>query len=121
MGNFRSPHASARPSTTTAQDWIALNYTTDNPVENMTRISGLSSRTFKRRFAAATGYAPLDYVQSLRIEEAKQMLETSDLAIDAIAAEVGYAEPAAFRRMFKRATSIAPLQYRQRFRRFGDG
>jgi transcriptional regulator GlxA family with amidase domain len=105
---------------TAAQDWIALNYTTENPVENMTRVSGLSSRTFKRRFAAATGYAPLDYVQSLRIEEAKQMLETSDLSIDAIAAEVGYSEPAAFRRLFKRATSIAPLQYRQRFRRIAE-
>ena len=74
-------------------------------------------RTFKRRFQAATGYAPLDYVQSLRIEEAKQMLETTDDAIDAIAGEVGYTEPAAFRRVFKRAVGIAPLQYRQRFRR----
>jgi transcriptional regulator GlxA family with amidase domain len=49
------------------------------------------------------------------MEEAKQMLEASDTAIDAIAEEVGYAEPAAFRRLFKRSTGIAPLQYRQRF------
>lgn len=81
----------------------------------MTRISGLTSRTFKRRFEAATGYSPLDYVQSLRIEEAKQMLEASDKAIDDIAEDVGYVEPAAFRRLFKRATSLSPLQYRQRF------
>jgi transcriptional regulator GlxA family with amidase domain len=99
-----------------AQVWIADNYGQANPVAGMTRISGLSDRTFKRRFQAATGYAPLDYVQSLRIEEAKQMLEASDAPIDAIAAEVGYGEPAAFRPVFKRATGIAPLQYRQRFR-----
>ena len=100
-----------------AQVWIAENYACDNPVSEMTRVSGLTSRTFKRRFQAATGYAPLDYAQSLRIEEAKQMLETGDAAIDAVAEEVGYAEPAAFRRVFKRATGISPLQYRQRFRR----
>ena len=99
-----------------AQDWIAANYAGANPVTEMTRVAGLTPRTFKRRFEAATGYSPLDYVQSLRVEEAKQMLETSDLGIDAIAGEVGYAEPAAFRRVFKRATAIAPLQYRQRFR-----
>jgi transcriptional regulator GlxA family with amidase domain len=99
-----------------AQVWIAENYAVDNPVSEMTRVSGLTPRTFKRRFQAATGYAPLDYVQSLRIEEAKQMLETGDAPIDAVAGEAGYTEPAAFRRIFKRATGISPLQYRQRFR-----
>ena len=99
-----------------AQVWIADNYTCDNPVAEMARVSGLTPRTFKRRFEAATGYAPLDYVQSLRIEEAKQMLETTGAPIEAIAEEVGYSEPAAFRRIFKRATGISPLQYRQRFR-----
>lgn len=69
-----------------------------------------------RRFKAATGYLPLDYVQSLRIEEAKQMLETTDALIDSIAEEVGYHEPAAFRRLFKRATGIAPNQHRQHSR-----
>jgi transcriptional regulator GlxA family with amidase domain len=100
---------------TAAQVWIADNYAAPNPVAGMTTASGLAVRTFKRRFEAATGYTPLDYVQSLRMEEAKQMLEASDTAIDAVAEEVGYAEPAAFRRLFKRSTGIAPLQYRQRF------
>jgi transcriptional regulator GlxA family with amidase domain len=99
-----------------AQVWIADNYAAPNPVAGMTVASGLSVRTFKRRFEAASGYSPLDYVQSLRMEEAKQMLEASDTAIEAIAEDVGYAEPAAFRRLFKRSTGISPLQYRQRFR-----
>lgn len=100
----------------TAQVWIADNYASPNPVAGMTTASGLAARTFKRRFEAATGYAPLDYVLSLRMEEAKQMLEASDTAIEDVAAEVGYNEPAAFRRLFKRSTGITPLQYRQRFR-----
>lgn len=82
----------------------------------MTAASGLSTRTFKRRFQAATGYSPLEYTQSLRIEEAKQMLEATDDPIDHIATEAGYVEPASFRRLFKRSTGISPLQYRQRFR-----
>jgi transcriptional regulator GlxA family with amidase domain len=100
-----------------AQGWIAGNYTVREPVEAMARQAGLAARTFARRFRAATGYAPLDYVQTLRIEEAKQLLETSETAIDAIAAEVGYEDPASFRRLFKRTTGITPHDYRRRFRR----
>jgi transcriptional regulator GlxA family with amidase domain len=99
-----------------AQTWIADHYAEANPVAGMTAASGLAPRTFKRRFEAATGYAPLDYVLSLRIEEAKQMLETTDAPIDDVAAEVGYAEAAAFRRIFRRTTGISPHEYRKRFR-----
>ncbi len=103
-----------------SQTWIADNYALANPVARMAEISGLTSRTFKRRFTNATGYAPLDYVQTLRIEEAKQMLETSDDAIDEIAALVGYEDPNSFRRLFKRTTGITPNQYRMRFKMVGD-
>ncbi len=101
------------------QEWIADNYEVANPVERMAEKSGLSPRTFKRRFRSATGYAPLDYVQTLRIEEAKQMLETTDQAIDDIAELVGYMEPNSFRRLFKRTTGITPNQYRVRFQSIG--
>jgi transcriptional regulator GlxA family with amidase domain len=77
--------------------------------------SGLAPRTFKRRFRAATGYAPVEYVQALRLEEAKQVLETTDEPVDAIAATVGYDDPTFFRRLFKRRTGVTPSRYRQRF------
>lgn len=99
-----------------SQIWIADQYAVANPVARMAERSGLAPRTFKRRFATATGYKPLDYVQSLRIEEAKQMLETTDDAIDDIAALVGYDEANSFRRLFKRTTGITPHQYRVRFK-----
>lgn len=98
------------------QVWIANHYAVASPVARMAEQSGLASRTFKRRFANVTGYAPLDYVQSLRIEEAKQMLEATDDAIDDIASLVGYDEPNSFRRLFKRTTGITPHQYRVRFK-----
>lgn len=99
-----------------SQTWIAENYETANPVSRMAARSGLASRTFKRRFKSATGYAPLDYVQTLRIEEAKQMLETTDTAIDEVAASVGYEDSSSFRRLFKRTTGVSPNQYRLRFK-----
>lgn len=97
------------------QVWIAEHYALPNPVNRMVQHSGLASRTFKRRFNNATGYAPLDYVQTLRVEEAKQMLEAANDPIDAVAMSVGYDEPNSFRRLFKRTTGISPSQYRQRF------
>lgn len=102
-----------------SQTWIADHYALANPVARMAEKSGLTPRTFKRRFTNATGYAPLDYVQTLRVEEAKQMLETTDEAIDDIAALVGYEDGNSFRRLFKRTTGIAPNQYRMRFKMVG--
>lgn len=98
------------------QLWIADHYAEPAPVMRMVQQTGLPERTFKRRFKIATGYTPVDYVQALRIEEAKQMLETSDDGIENIAAEVGYEDSSFFRRIFKRQVGLSPAQYRRRFR-----
>ncbi len=97
------------------QEWIADNYGVASPVAELVRFSGLPERTFMRRFREATGMTPLDYVQALRIEEAKQMLETSDLAIEAVAAGVGYEDPSFFGRLFRRKVGMTLAQYRLRF------
>lgn len=98
------------------QSWLAENYERADVVSEVTRISCLPKRTFDRRFRATTGYSPLAYVQALRVEEAKQMLETGSEAIDAVGREVGYEDAASFRRLFRRMTGIAPGDYRRRFR-----
>ncbi len=97
------------------QRWIAMSYHEANPVARMTARSGLGERTFKRRFQAATGFSPMDYVQALRIEEAKQTLETDDTPIEEIARSLGYEDPAFFRRLFKKRTGVTPGRYRQRY------
>lgn len=101
------------------QAWIAAHYDAPNPVARMVQRSGLPERSFKRRFRSATGYTPIAYVQALRIEEAKQMLEAGDTGTDAVAAAVGYEDPAFFRRLFKRSAGLTPAQYRQRYRGVG--
>jgi AraC-like DNA-binding protein len=59
--------------------------------------------------------APLEYVHTLRLEEAKQMLEATDAPIETIASEIGYEDAGFFARLFRRAVGITPGQYRRRF------
>ncbi len=97
------------------QAWVAGHYDEPAPVAAMVALSGLPERSFKRRFRRATGMSPLEYVHTLRLEEAKQMLEAGPLAIDAIANEVGYEDASFFGRLFKRNVGLTPAQYRRRF------
>ena len=97
------------------QTWIAEHYNEQAPVAAMVRLSGLAERSFKRRFQQATGMAPLEYVHTLRLEEAKQLLESTDQPIEAIANEVGYEDAGFFSRLFRRNVNLTPAQYRKRF------
>lgn len=97
------------------QLWAASNYRSEAPVTQMVALSGLPERTFKRRFRQATAMSPLDYVHTLRLEEAKQLLEASELPVEAIAQEVGYQDSSFFGRLFKRKAALTPAQYRRRF------
>ena len=97
------------------QLWAADHYRSASPVAQMVEMSGLAERTFKRRFVLATGMSPLDYVHTLRLEEAKQMLEATPLPVEAIAVEVGYQDASFFGRLFKRQVHLSPAQYRRRF------
>jgi transcriptional regulator GlxA family with amidase domain len=99
------------------QAWLAEHYGGSNPVSTMIRLSGLPPTTFARRFKRATSHPPIDYVHTLRIEEAKEMLETGTHAVDEIGREVGYEDPASFRRLFKRKAGVTPSDYRRRFGR----
>ncbi len=98
-----------------AQDWVSTHFAVANPVEAMLKRSQLAERTFKRRFAAATGLTPLEYVQRLRIEDAKRRLERTGASVDDISWRVGYEDPAFFRRLFKRIAGLSPGAYRRRF------
>jgi transcriptional regulator GlxA family with amidase domain len=97
------------------QTWIADHYHEPSPVGAMVRLSGLPERSFKRRFQQATGLSPLEYVHTLRLEEAKHLLEAGDEPIEAIANAVGYEDAGFFSRLFRRKVNLTPAQYRRRF------
>ena len=100
---------------TRCQLWAAEHYREPSPVAAMTRISGLSERSFVRRFQQATGLSPLQYVHHVRLEEAKQLLEATDDPVEAVAEQVGYEDAGYFARLFKREVNLTPAQYRRRF------
>lgn len=97
------------------QAWIAEHYDQPSPVAAMALRSGLTGRSFKRRFARATGMSPLQYVQNLRLEEAKHLLETTTEPVEAVANQVGYEDTAFFGRLFRHRIGLTPTQYRRRF------
>lgn len=97
------------------QEWVAYHYHQSSPVNGMIALSGLSPSSFSRRFRQATGMTPMDYVLTLRLEEAKQILETSDDPIEAVAEAVGYQDAAFFGRKFQSRVGLTPAQYRRKF------
>src|SRR4029079_18426143 len=96
-----------------AQEWLRTGYAVGAPVTELVERSGLPERTFKRRFARATGYSPIAYVQHVRIEEAKRRLERTSDPVDEIGYAVGYEDVASFRRLFQRITGVPPGPYRR--------
>lgn len=99
-----------------AQVWAAAHYDRSDATQRLAIRAGLPERTFVRRFRKATGYSPKVYVQTLRIEEAKQILETTAAPVEEVAEAVGYRDPASFRHIFKRQVGLSPATYRRRFR-----
>lgn len=100
-----------------AQNWMEENYTQAINLTQLADKFNMSSRTFKRRFKAATGESPLNYLQALRIEEAKKYLETTTDSIEIIGNAIGYDDLAYFSRLFKRESGMSPSAYRKKFRR----
>jgi transcriptional regulator GlxA family with amidase domain len=103
------------PVVSGCQVWAASNYRIESPVKQMVALSRMAERTFKRRFTECTGMGPLEYVHMLRLEEAKQLLESTDLPIEAIAVDVGYQDASFFNRLFRRKVALTPAAYRRRF------
>jgi transcriptional regulator GlxA family with amidase domain len=75
----------------------------------------LSSRQFRRRFLEIFETTPREYVETLRVEEARRLLIETPVSIDRIAGWVGFASADSFRRVFERRFGVAPSDYRARF------
>lgn len=101
------------------EGWLKEQMRERNPVATVVERSGVAERTLKRRFKQATGMSLMDYLQNVRIEEAKRQLEETSRAAEAIGWDVGYEDASFFRRLFKRRTGLSPVQYRRLFQRRG--
>jgi transcriptional regulator GlxA family with amidase domain len=97
------------------QHWLQRRFTDGVSLEEMAAEAVLSERTFLRRFRKATGLSPIAYVQALRVEKARALLERTPKSFSEIAYEVGYQDATAFRAVFVRQIGLNPQEYRHRF------
>lgn len=99
----------------TAVEWMQKNLDQEFQLDSLASQLAVSPRTFIRRFNQATGKPPKQYFQKLRIDEAKRLLESTELSVDDITEKVGYVDVSSFRRLFKREVALSPTEYRKRF------
>ncbi len=98
-----------------AQEWLFRNLAQGIQVEDLAAQICMSPRTFARRFKAATGDTPINYLHRLRINAAKHLLENDMKSVREVSRKVGYEDLTFFRRLFKRYTGSPPREYRERF------
>jgi transcriptional regulator GlxA family with amidase domain len=98
-----------------AQKTLLSRFREDVDFDQLATKVGMSPRNFARRFKAATGEAPLNYLHRLRIDKAKHELENAHRSVQEICQKIGYEDVAFFRRLFRRHTGTSPSEYRARF------
>ena len=102
-----------------AQLFTEKNYEQALSVERLAGQCNMSPRNFIRRFEAATGNTPLEYLQRVRIEAAKKLLENSNDSMEQIAVKCGYGDIGFFRKIFKRHVAINPKEYQKKYGKTG--
>lgn len=99
------------------QDYIENNFNNKITVDELSEKFGLGRRTFERRFKAATYNSIVEYMQRVKIEAAKKILEFGRKTINEVMYEVGYSDTKAFREVFKKVTGMSPIDYRNKYNR----
>lgn len=107
-------HAATDPIAV-ATAWALEHLGDELGVDRLASEARLSRRTFVRAFRASTGTTPAAWVRSRRLDEARRLLETTDLPIDQVAASCGFGNPVTLRQNFASAFGSTPSSYRRRF------
>ena len=104
-----------------AQKWIEQHYTQSIDYDGLAVKFRLSRRSLERRFKQATGLTPLGYLQQLRVESAKRLLEEGSRSFNEITNLVGYEDIPFFRKVFMKLTGLRPKEYQRRFAGYSAG
>lgn len=96
-------------------EWMSANVDKEIDVDALARRSHMSPRTFARRFREQTGTTPLQWLLTVRVRRAQELLETTRRPIDEIALRAGFDSPVTFRERFRRIVGLSPRAYRLRF------
>jgi len=103
-----------------AQQWLQEHMAESFRIAELADRLAVSERTLARRFQRMLGQSPLTYLQHLRIDTARALLEAGDLSNERIAQYVGYSDISSFSRLFRERVGITPGAYRERFQLSAD-
>jgi len=112
-----SAQQAARPALRELQAWIAGHLDVDLSIPVLADRAGMSERSFARAFRREVGQTPAAYVETLRIERARDLLEDGAPSLEGVAQMAGFASAEVLRRAFHRRVGVSPADYRARFRR----
>ncbi|KAA0124974.1 helix-turn-helix domain-containing protein [Methylobacterium sp. P1-11] len=99
------------------QRWVAARPAEDHGIERLAERAGMSPRHFARLFRAETGLTPAAYVETVRIEAGRRLLETGEIALKQVAGACGFRDVDTLRRAFQRRVGTTPAEYRRRHAR----
>ena len=99
-----------------AQAWVIANLREPMPVRRLAEIAGVSERSIARAFVSELDVTPHEFVEGVRIDQARKLLEASDRALKAVAYDCGFASPEQMRAAFQRRLGTSPGRYRDSFR-----
>ncbi len=117
---FLMPADHGDPLIARAQTWMEQHQTEQIDYERLAGTFRMSRRSLERRFKQAVGLTPLGYLQKLRVEHAKRLLEEGTRTFNEITYEVGYEDISFFRKIFIRLTGLRPKEYQRRFSGFSS-
>lgn len=99
-----------------AQIWFEDNFSKPVKIADVATQFGFSMRTFDRRFKSALGKTPLQYLQKIRLSNARELLQKSNLSVSEISAHCGYQGAASFSKIFNQHFGASPTKYRETVR-----
>jgi len=97
-------------------DWLEENLDKQLTLEDIAAHAGTSVRSLTRHFQDQVGITPMQQVFRMRVQRAKELLETTDIPVERISDHVGFGSSVAFRQQFTRRVGIPPHRYRTSFR-----
>ena len=102
-------------------DWIVEHLSDPLTVERLAAQAGMSSRNFARVFAEKTGITPCKYVECVRLNRARELLESGEDSMQVVAEASGFGREDKMRRVFRRYLNVSPVHYRIHFSRQREG
>lgn len=96
-----------------AKDYIKSNYRKDISLDDVSRVVNISPYYFSKLFKEDTGENFIEYLTGVRIEKAKELLNTTECSMKEICAIVGYSDPNYFSRSFKKNVGVTPTEYKE--------